>query len=319
MGPAAVRIAAQDFLTPAEFEGLRLAERSAGQLGGARLELRAAGGAVRLGRCYQQVPVRVLPPFHFSGERAALLYLLSPTAGLLDGDGHLLDLVIGTGVRAVVTGQSATRIHPCLKGFSTQQWTIRAEGGAQVVVLPGPAIPFQGARYYQRVAIDLAAGARLIWGDVWLPGRYARAEQSERFQFDRLVQELEVRREGALVFRDRFCWKGPWGNDVASWHLGDALAAGSLFVTGPVHTGPAHPGGAFERVALPLASGDTCLRWCGAPAAVLADLVVTALGEAAAWEGGAGAGPWLLSGQNLAPNHWFTSPPRAPSGLAEER
>ena len=38
-------------------------------------------------------------------------------------------------------------------------------------------------------------GARLIWGDIWLPGRYDRGALSERFQFDRIVQDLEVRRE----------------------------------------------------------------------------------------------------------------------------
>ena len=49
-----------------------------------------------------------------------LLYLLNPTAGLFDGDGQLVSIDAHAGTRAVVVGQSATRIHPALRGFSTQ-------------------------------------------------------------------------------------------------------------------------------------------------------------------------------------------------------
>ncbi len=303
MGAAAVRLTPEDFVTPPEFEGLCLGH-SAGQVGGVRLELVPSADGTRLGLCYQQVPVRVLPPFRFAGEPAALVYLLNPTAGLMDGDGHRLDVVARSGARAVVTGQSATRIHPAVAGFATQQWHVRVETGAELVLLPGPAIPFRGCRYYQQVRIDLAAGANLIWGDAWLPGRYARGAQSEFFAFDRLVQDLEVRREGELVFRDRFCWDGPWDAETARWHLGAATATGSLFVTGPVERKEA---GSPDGAVLSLASQDTCLRWCGSPEQVLSELVSAALRLAAEWSGGPRAFPWLLASHHLAPSHWFTS------------
>src|SRR5207302_2430901 len=104
--------------------------------------------------CYQQVPLRILPPFHFGADQPALVYLLNPTAGLMDGDGQRIELTAGSATRAVVVGQSATRIHPCVRGFSTQQWSIRVDAGGILAVLPGPAIPFQGCRYFQRVEID---------------------------------------------------------------------------------------------------------------------------------------------------------------------
>jgi len=101
----------------------------------------------------------------------------------MDGDAHLIHVDAGSGTRAVVVGQSATRIHPSLHGFSTQQWNVHVAADAVLVVLPGPAIPFEGCRYYQRVAIDLEPGAGIVWGDIWLAGRYARGEASEQFQF----------------------------------------------------------------------------------------------------------------------------------------
>ena len=92
MGPSAIRIAAEDFVIPPEFRELALAARSAGQIGGTRLSLVHSDGRTRLGDCYQQVPVRLLPAFHLGNEPASLVYLINPTAGLMDGDGHLLEM-----------------------------------------------------------------------------------------------------------------------------------------------------------------------------------------------------------------------------------
>ena len=69
-----------------------------------------------------------MPPFELDGEPASLLYLINLTAGLLDGDGHLIEITARAGTRAVVTGQSATRIHPALASFATQQWAVDGRG-----------------------------------------------------------------------------------------------------------------------------------------------------------------------------------------------
>ena len=167
-------------------------------------------------------------------EPASLLYLINLTAGLMDGDAHLIEITAREGVRAVVTGQSATRIHPALQSHATQQWVVQVENDACLVVLPGPAIPFRGCRYYQRGRVELAPRARLIWGDIWLPGRYERGELSERFQFERIVQDFEVRQAGRLIYRDRFRWDGPWTPEEAHWYFGEKLAVASLFLAGPI-------------------------------------------------------------------------------------
>src|SRR5207245_3190197 len=106
MGAAATRISAADFLTPPELRERRLAADGAGRIGGVRLELTGEPSATRLASCYQQVPLRVLPPFQFGAGQPCLLYLLNPTAGLMDGDAQLVDITAGTGTRAVVVGQS---------------------------------------------------------------------------------------------------------------------------------------------------------------------------------------------------------------------
>lgn len=260
-----------------------------------------------MGTCYQQIPLRVMPPFPLGAEPAALLYLITLTAGLMDGDGHLVELTARAGTRAIVTGQSATRVHPALAGFATQQWAVEVEDDACLVVLPGPTIPFQGCRYFQRGRVELAARARLLWGDIWVAGRYDRGELSERFRFERIVQDFEVRRAGRWVFRDRFRWDGPWTSQDADWYFGGHLASGSLFVAGPVPEVLPEPYPGLRRSLFRLDTGESCLRWCGHPAAVTADLVKTALRLAACWTVGPEAPPWLLASGDLAPNHWFST------------
>jgi urease accessory protein len=302
VGAPAIHITTADFLIPLNLRRWPLAANGAGRVGGVRLALVADGDTTRLGACYQQVPLRVLPPFRFGSEQPVLLYLLNPTAGLMDGDGQLVELDAGPGTRTVVVGQSATRIHPSVVGLCTQQWRVRVGRGAALVVLPGPAIPFRGCRYYQRVEVDLADGAGLVWGDVWHAGRYARGAESELFQFALLQQDFTIRREGRLIFRDRFEWHGPWDQSTANWHFGSSMACGSVFVTGKVEeTQLSFP--SLDWSLTGTAAGDTCMRWRGTSEAVIAALAEAALQLAPRL---AGQGGIWLSANELAPSHWFS-------------
>ncbi len=304
MGEFPARIVAEDLLTPPEFADRRLAVEGSGRIGGVRFALAARASATQLQRVYEQVPLRVVPVNLGPGE-PALIYLVNPTNGLMDGDAHLLEIEAGANTRAVVTGQSATRIHPCLNGFCTQQWHVKVADDAILVVLPGPAIPFADGRFFQRVRIDLGANAQLIWGDLWFAGRYARAEASERFRFDCIVQEMLVHRQGQLVYRDRFAWSGPWDDTTARWHFGGHPAAGSLFATG-THSDVSFANLGESGASLFItAAGDTCGRWTGTSEAVIRGVVENSLRLGAAMTHGAAEKPWLLTGHHLARTHWF--------------
>jgi urease accessory protein len=315
MGTPATRITAEDFLTPPELRNWRLASDGAGRIGGVRCELTGAASATKLGNCYQQVPLRVLPPFSFGPDQPVLLYLLNPTAGLMDGDGQLVEVDAQAGTHAVVMGQSATRIHPSWQGFSTQQWRISVGPDAVLVLLPGPTIPFGGCRYYQRAQIDLAPTGSLIWGDIWLAGRYARGAVSEQFQFKTVVQDLTVRRQGRLVYRDRFAWHGPWNAVTARWHFGAGPACGSLLVAGPQSHRVLTRLEAAPHAVLPTAAGDLCCRWQGTSEAVTGAVVSAALHAAPLLAGSSPASAWLLTRGQLAPSHWFSFSAPGPAEL----
>ena len=210
MGARATRITREELVTPPEFRGIQAVGHQAARIGGARIELVREGDETRLGFCYQQVPVRLMPPFVVSGEPASLLYLINLTAGLLGSRrSHGRD----HGESGLARRRDRPVCHARSSGpgqLWTQQWTVQVEDDACLVVLPGPTIPFRDSRYFQRARVELAPRARLIWGDIWLAGRYDRGALSERFQFERIVQDFEARRDGRLIYRDRFRWDGPW-------------------------------------------------------------------------------------------------------------
>jgi urease accessory protein len=303
MGEFPARIVAEDFVTPPELAEWQLALNGAGRIGGARLTLAERGGESHVAGLYEQIPIRVLP-LDLGPAEPALVYLLNPTAGLMDGDAHHMEIHAGSNTRAVVTGQSATRIHPCLRGFCTQQWHVTVADGAILVVLPGPAIPFAGCRFFQRVQIELGKNAQLVWGDLWFAGRYARQEASERFQFDRLVQEMVIQRNSQLVFRDRFVWQGPWNDAMADWHFGGFPAAGTLFATGMQPDEAFSASDSTRSATFTTAAGDTCCRWTGSSDAVIRAVVENSLRWAAVMAKSSGAA-WLLDGHQLARTHWF--------------
>ncbi len=302
------RINRADFPPPPELADRDPANAPDGHVGGLRAELRCRDGETQLGRVYFQNPVRVIRPVTVQRGGPSLLYLMNMTAGLLDGDGQLVDLDVGPGVRCFVTNQSAGRIHPCPRYHAASRFELKVARNAVLCLLPGPTIPFVRSRYHQRTSIDLEPGGQIVWGDILLPGRTRYARAPERFVFDRMIQELRIRRDGRLIYHERFAWEGPWDEARVRWHFGDAEAAASLFVSGPVAAEDLPPLPDGEVVVQETAHGDTCIRLLGRDAeqviTTAARVALTASARLAGEEG-----TWLLHSTGLSTIHWFSTPP----------
>jgi len=302
------RIVRADFPTPPELADRDPSAAPGEHVGGVRAELKLHDGDVHLGRSYHQNPLRILFPLSERPGGPALLYLINSTAGLLDGDGQLVELDVGPGVHLFATNQSAGRIHPCPTAHASSRFDLRVASGAVLCCLPGPTIPFAGSRFYQRTEIRLEPGASVVWGDILLPGRTHYARGPERFAFERMIQELRVVRDGRLVFHERFAWEGPWTDTEIAWHFGDAEASASIFISGEFSP-ECLPALRDGEIAIQVtAAGDTCVRLLGRdPEVLIATAARVALLAAARLAGD--AEPWFLGSDCLAPTHWFSTPP----------
>ena len=130
-----------------------------------------------LAASHQEPPLRVVRAFGLE-DGAALVHLHNVSGGLLGGDRLALKVSVSEGASVQITTAGATRIYrPRVEAkVTTQSNEITVGEGALLEYLPDAVIPFAGARFSQRTAIQLAAGAGLFWWEILAPGREARGE-----------------------------------------------------------------------------------------------------------------------------------------------
>lgn len=134
---------------------------------------------------------------------AVLVHLNNVSGGILAGDRLALNVHVDAGASAQITTTGATRLykHRPGAGDSAQHTTISVGSGALLEYLPDAVIPYAGSRHSQRTNIALADGATLFWWEVLAPGRQ---ESGERFAFNRLGIETDVRAAGRSILRESF-------------------------------------------------------------------------------------------------------------------
>lgn len=198
----------------------------------ARLELRFG---VRRGRT-ELIHVYAEPPFRvgrtFAEADGVHLILASSAPGVFGGDHLEQSIVVEPGARVRLTSQSALQVHASphrLDAVLNHHYLV-GEGGVLHCEWD-PVIPFPGAALRQRLAVDLAASARLLWSDAVMAGRDARGE---RWLFHRLDHELAVRRHGTLAYLERYVIEPTLTGVNRPWLAGDATYFGSVISVGDV-------------------------------------------------------------------------------------
>ena len=71
--------------------------------------------------------------------------------------------------------------------------------------------------YYEATFPLVRPGGLIVGDNVLWSGKVLDPKDDDTraiVAFDQLVQDLEVRRDGALVYRERFAWRGPWDADT---------------------------------------------------------------------------------------------------------
>jgi urease accessory protein len=149
---------------------------------------------------YWRIPLQLLPPSYQDDDDTAFFYLLNPTGGIVQGDRLTTDVTLEPGARSLLSTQSATKVYRMVERDAEERNHFVVGDGAVLEYLPDQTIPFAGSRLHRRTVVDLEPEATLILSEFLAAGRVARGE---RFSFDRLVSELEVRVGGEPRLVDR--------------------------------------------------------------------------------------------------------------------
>lgn len=166
--------------------------------GAAEIAFALRDGQTRLRHLYQRAPLRVLLPREdVCGLPVAVL--LTTSGGLVGGDRLETKVAIAAGARALVTQQAAEKVYRSTGATADVRIDLSVEDGGWLEWLPQETIVFEGARLRRRTRLTLAAGARLMAGEMLVFGRRAHGEAlSCGFIHD----GWEVRRDGRLIWAD---------------------------------------------------------------------------------------------------------------------
>jgi urease accessory protein len=185
---------------PAVFETFGPLAAEIGKLGVLRLALAPRGGRTVVAEQYWRIPLQVLPPSYQDDDDSAWVYLLNPTGGVVQGDSLRTHVALAPGARSVLSTQSATKVYRMDEGYAEEINHYALTGDAVLEGVPDQTIPFAGARFYRSTRVDLQPESTLILTDLLAAGRVAR---EERFAFEQLFVEVEVRVDEELRLVDR--------------------------------------------------------------------------------------------------------------------
>ncbi len=148
----------------------------------------------------QDPPWKVVRAFQTPGG-STLVHLNNVSGGVLAGDRLALNIQVEAGASAQITTTGATRVYRHRPGAcdSEQRTAISIAEGALLEYLPDALIPYAGSRHLQRTDIRLSDGAAVFWWEILAPGRQAAGE---RFAFERLHIQNELRANGRLLLRE---------------------------------------------------------------------------------------------------------------------
>ncbi len=167
-----------------------------------RLEFASRDGITEIADRYQQAPLqvqKVLHP-HAALPGMAWVYVLTVTGGIVQGDRLQTRIVARDAAQVHLTTPAATKIYRSPAAAASHRLHIRAGAGTYLEYLPGPVIPFRGARFLEEVTLVAHPTATLAYGGTLSPGRVA---MGEAHAYDLYASSVTGEGEdGVVEFRD---------------------------------------------------------------------------------------------------------------------
>lgn len=253
-------------------------------------------------------PLRVQRPFYPEATGVCHVYLLHPPGGLVAGDQLRIEAHVAEGAHALITTPAANKVYRSRDAQlqATQIQRLCVSGGASLEWLPQETIAFRGARAELCTRVELSADARFIGWEILCLGRPAAAES---FDQGALRPQLELMRDGRLVYIERGLYEAGSALMQAAWGLAGQPVVGTLLCAAPNASRAIEPVRALlaslesaapsGRAQLAASAWDDCLvvRYLG-PSAEQARIAL-----AAAW---AELRPAILGMPAVAPRIWRT-------------
>ena len=131
--------------------------------------------------------------------------LINTSGGLTGGDVMSFDVVLHENAELTVSGQAAEKIYKSIGPTVNVDVRLDVQEGAYLEWLPQETILFDQARFHRVNKVELAKSSRLLAVEATILGRLAHGETVRNAS---LLDGWEIRRDGKLIWYDRFRFDG---------------------------------------------------------------------------------------------------------------
>ena len=144
-------------------------------------------------------PLRVQKHLYAEGPEVCQHIIVHPPGGIAGGDRLDIRASVGRDAWAQITSPGAAKWYRAA-GPAYQQLELKVSAGATLEWVPQETIIFSAAQAELSTSIDLEGDARLFYWDVVALGRPASGERFDRGHFQ---AQLDIRRDGQLLWHER--------------------------------------------------------------------------------------------------------------------
>ena len=146
-----------------------------------------------------QGPLRVQKHLYAEGPEVCQHIIVHPPGGIAGGDRLHINASLGANAWAQLTSPGAAKWYRAA-GPAYQQLELKVGAGATLEWLPQETIVYCGAQAELSTCIELEGDARLCYWDMVALGRPA---SGERFDAGHFQAQLDIRRDGQLLWHER--------------------------------------------------------------------------------------------------------------------
>ncbi len=142
-------------------------------------------------------PYKITSPFK-NGTHSDIM-IMSASAGILGGDKHVSDFVIGENSDVSIISQSYEKVMDTHGDTAIRETKITVCDNAKLVYIPYPVIPFKNSDYRSDTEINIKRSSALIYTDIFSCGRVGMGEE---FLMNSFVGKVIINIEDKIVFAD---------------------------------------------------------------------------------------------------------------------
>ena len=157
------------------------------------------GAATRPTMRRHKGPLRVQKHLYAEGPEVCQHIIVHPPGGIAGGDRLDICATVGANAWAQLTSPGAAKWYRAA-GPAYQTLNLRVAAGATLEWLPQETIIYSAAQAELNTEIDLEGDAKLLYWDIVALGRPA---SGERFDAGHFQAELNIRRDGQLLWHER--------------------------------------------------------------------------------------------------------------------